>query len=52
MSSVCLSDGLATIHTQALHAAALLVLAGADVDRIVELADRARDRSRDGYQRR
>jgi hypothetical protein len=31
---------------------ALLVLAGADGDRIVEHVDRARERSRDGYSAR
>lgn len=37
---------------QGVQAVALLVLAGADVDRIVEHVDRARARSQDGYQRR
>ena len=39
-------------HPQALYAVALLVLAGADVDLIVEHVDQARVRSRDGYRRR
>ena len=39
-------------HPQALSSVALLVLAGADVDLIVEHVDRARERSVDGYQRR
>ena len=39
-------------HPQALYSVALLVLAGADVNLIVEHVDKARDRSRDGYQRR
>ena len=39
-------------HSQALYAVALLVLAGADVDLIVERVDRARRRSEDGYQPR
>ena len=38
-------------HPQALYAAALLVLAGADVDRIVEHVDRARRLSADGSSR-
>jgi hypothetical protein len=39
-------------HPQAVYSVALLVIAGADVDLIVEHVDRARDRSRNGYQRR
>jgi len=39
-------------HPQALYAVALLVMAGADVDLIVEHVDRARSRSDDGYSRR
>jgi hypothetical protein len=39
-------------HPQAVYAAALLVLAGADVDHIVEQVDLARARSRDGNSRR
>lgn len=39
-------------HPQALYAVALLVLAGADVDGIVEHVDRARGRSDEGYSRR
>lgn len=39
-------------HPQAVYSVALLVLAGADVDRIVEHVDRARGRSEDGYSRR
>ena len=39
-------------HPQAVYSVALLVLAGADVDLIVEHVDRARTRSRDGYQPR
>ena len=39
-------------HPQALYAVALLVLAGADVDRIVEHVDGARGLSQDGYLRR
>ena len=39
-------------HPQVIHAVALLVLAGADVDLIVEHVDRARQRSTDGYQPR
>ena len=39
-------------HPQAVYAVALLVLAGADVDLIVEHVDRARERSRDGNSRR
>jgi hypothetical protein len=39
-------------HPQAVCSVALLVLAGADVDLIVEHVDQARERSRDGYMRR
>ena len=39
-------------HPQAVYSVALLVLAGADVERIVEYVDRARQRSRDGYRPR
>ena len=39
-------------HPQAVYAVALLVLAGADVERIVEHVDRARGISHDGYQSR
>ena len=35
-------------HPQMVYAVALLVIAGADVDLIVEHVDRARSRSRDG----
>ncbi|MEA2491314.1 MAG: hypothetical protein QOH21_3106 [Acidobacteriota bacterium] len=37
---------------QMVYAVVQLLLAGADVDSIVEHVDRARERSRDGYQRR
>ena len=36
-------------HPQAGYSVALLVMAGADVDLIVEHVDRARKRSRDGF---
>jgi hypothetical protein len=39
-------------HPQMVYAVALLVIAGADVDRIVEHVDRARQRSAEGYRRR
>jgi hypothetical protein len=39
-------------HPQTVYAVALLVIAGADVDLIVEHVDRARARSQDGNQRR
>jgi hypothetical protein len=39
-------------HPQAVYAVALLVLAGADVDVIVEHVDRARARAQDGNRRR
>ena len=39
-------------HPQAVYSVALLVLAGADVDLIVEQVDRARARSKDGYRPR
>ena len=39
-------------HPQMVYAAALLVMAGADVDLIVEHVDWARERSSDGYSRR
>ena len=39
-------------HPQTFYAVALLVLAGADVDLIVEHVDRARERSKDGNRRR
>jgi hypothetical protein len=39
-------------HPQAIYSVALLVLAGADVDRIAEYVDRAKGISRDGYRRR
>ena len=39
-------------HPQAVYAVALLVLAGADVDLIVEHVDRARSRSDDANSRR
>jgi hypothetical protein len=39
-------------HPQAVYSVALLVLAGADVDRIVEHFDQARRQSHDGYRRR
>ena len=39
-------------HPQAVYAMALLVLAGADVDLIVEHVDRARARADDGNSRR
>ena len=39
-------------HPQAVYSVALLVLAGADVDLIVEHVDRAREKSRDGNSRR
>jgi hypothetical protein len=39
-------------HPQAVYSVALLVLAGADVDLIVEHVDRARTRSEDGFQPR
>ena len=44
--------GASSTHRQAVYSVALLVLAGADVDRIVEHVDRSRGKSRDGYQRR
>lgn len=39
-------------HPQAVYAVALLVMAGADVDLIVDHVDRARARSEDGNSRR
>lgn len=39
-------------HPQMIYAVALLVLAGADVERLVEHVDQARERSKDGYSRR
>jgi len=39
-------------HPQAVYSVALLVLAGADVDLIVEHVDGARRKSQDGYSRR
>ena len=39
-------------HPQMIYAVALLVLAGADVDLIVEHVDRAREMSQDGYRAR
>jgi hypothetical protein len=39
-------------HPQTVYSVALLVLAGADVDLIVEHVDRARERSMDGYSAR
>jgi hypothetical protein len=41
-----------TTHPNAVYAVALLVLAGADVDLIVEHVDQARARSEDGNSRR
>lgn len=39
-------------HPQAVYSVALLVLAGADVEHVVEHVDRARRKSQDGYSRR
>ena len=39
-------------HPRMVYAVALLVLAGADTERIAAHVDRARELSRDGYQRR